>query len=77
MELLAPVGSFGTFATALQEGADAIYIGAPDLNARALSRDFSCGSLLQVQTDTTNYSGSCLSFSCHRGCSYDGHNVSY
>jgi len=41
MELLAPAGSFGAFEAALKEGADAIYIGAPDLNARALSRDFS------------------------------------
>jgi putative protease len=41
MELLAPAGSFGAFEAALEEGADAIYIGAPDLNARALSRDFS------------------------------------
>lgn len=41
MELLAPAGSFGAFKAALEEGADAVYIGAPDLNARALSRDFS------------------------------------
>ncbi|HER62710.1 MAG TPA: U32 family peptidase, partial [Desulfobacteraceae bacterium] len=41
MELLAPAGSFGAFEAALEEGADAVYIGAPDLNARALSRDFS------------------------------------
>lgn len=41
MELLAPAGSFGAFAAALEEGADAVYVGAPDLNARASSRDFS------------------------------------
>ncbi|GAB4343959.1 MAG: hypothetical protein Kow0089_20120 [Desulfobulbaceae bacterium] len=41
MELLAPVGSFSAFSAAVEEGADAVYVGAPDLNARALSRDFS------------------------------------
>lgn len=41
MELLAPAGSFGAFEAALEEGADAIYVGAPDLNARASTRDFS------------------------------------
>jgi putative protease len=40
MELLAPVGSFSSFDAALEEGADAVYVGAPGLNARALSRDF-------------------------------------
>ncbi len=40
MELLAPAGSFSAFKAALEEGADAIYIGAPNLNARALARDF-------------------------------------
>lgn len=40
MELLAPAGSFSAFAAALDEGADAIYIGAPALNARSLARDF-------------------------------------
>lgn len=41
MELLAPAGSYSAFAAALDEGADAIYIGAPGFNARALARDFS------------------------------------
>ncbi|MHB8788760.1 MAG: peptidase U32 family protein [Desulfobulbaceae bacterium] len=41
MELLAPAGSFAAFEAALAEGADAVYLGAPALNARALSRDFS------------------------------------
>ena len=40
MELLAPAGSFAAFKAAMDEGADAIYIGAPELNARALARDF-------------------------------------
>jgi len=41
MELLAPAGSFAAFEAALEEGADAVYVGAPGLNARALTRDFS------------------------------------
>lgn len=45
MELLAPVGSFAAFEAALAEGADAVYLGAPALNARALSRDFSYGEI--------------------------------
>lgn len=40
MELLAPAGSFPAFEAALSEGADAIYVGAPGFNARALSKDF-------------------------------------
>ena len=40
MELLAPAGSFPAFEAALAEGADAIYVGAPGFNARALSKDF-------------------------------------
>lgn len=34
MELLAPVGSKESFTTAIRAGADAIYIGVPDFNAR-------------------------------------------
>ncbi|WP_339135593.1 MAG: peptidase U32 family protein [Candidatus Electrothrix sp. GW3-4] len=41
MELLAPAGSFPAFEAALDAGADAVYVGAPGFNARALSRDFS------------------------------------
>ena len=40
MEILAPAGSFPAFEAALEEGADAVYVGAPGFNARALSRDF-------------------------------------
>ena len=45
MELLAPAGSFAAFEAALEQGADAIYVGAPGFNARALSRDFSFGEI--------------------------------
>lgn len=41
MELLAPAGSLEAFEAAVAAGADAVYIGAPEANARALSRDFS------------------------------------
>ena len=40
MELLSPAGSFPAFEAALEAGADAVYVGAPGFNARALSRDF-------------------------------------
>jgi U32 family peptidase len=40
MELLAPAGGFPAFEAALEAGADAVYVGAPGFNARALSRDF-------------------------------------
>ena len=40
LELLAPAGSINVFESAIEAGADAIYIGAPGLNARALSKDF-------------------------------------
>jgi len=41
MELLAPAGSIEVFEAAVQQGADAVYIGAPALNARALAKKFS------------------------------------
>ena len=47
MELLAPAGSFAAFEAAIEEGADAVYVGAPELNARALARDF---SYAEIQT---------------------------
>lgn len=50
MELLAPAGSFAAFEAALAEGADAVYLGAPELNARTLARDFTfaeIGSMIQ------------------------------
>ena len=39
MELLAPAGNVDNFYAALQAGADAVYLGAPGINARNLSRD--------------------------------------
>ena len=40
MELLAPAGTLEVFETAVECGADAIYIGAPAANARALAKHF-------------------------------------
>jgi len=44
-ELLAPAGTISVFETAVDAGADAIYIGAPALNARALSKDFTLAEI--------------------------------
>ena len=41
LELLAPAGSLDVFQTAVECGANAVYIGAPTANARALARHFS------------------------------------
>lgn len=51
MELLAPAGTFAAFEAALEEGADAVYVGAPGFNARALKRDFSLKDIAAL----TNY----------------------
>lgn len=40
LELLAPAGSIDVFQAAVENGADAVYIGAPAANARALARHF-------------------------------------
>ena len=40
MELLAPAGTIEVFETAVESGADAVYIGAPFFNARELARHF-------------------------------------
>ncbi|MEN8189287.1 MAG: peptidase U32 family protein [Thermodesulfobacteriota bacterium] len=39
MELLAPVGNLDNFEAAIEAGADAVYAGAPAMNARNLARD--------------------------------------
>jgi len=44
-ELLAPAGSINVFEKAIEAGADAVYIGAPALNARALGRDFTLAEI--------------------------------
>ena len=44
-ELLAPAGTINVFEKAVEAGADAVYIGAPALNARALSKDFTLAEI--------------------------------
>jgi U32 family peptidase len=44
-ELLAPAGTLEVFETAVGSGADAVYIGAPALNARALAKHFSMSEI--------------------------------
>ena len=39
MELLAPVGSKESFVTAIRAGANAVYIGVPDFNARVSAQN--------------------------------------
>lgn len=41
LELLAPAGTIEVFETAVTSGADAVYVGAPMANARALAKHFS------------------------------------
>lgn len=41
MELLAPAGNTANFLAAMEAGADAVYVGAPSMNARNLARDLS------------------------------------
>lgn len=41
LELLAPAGTMEVLSTAVDEGADGVYIGAPAFNARAQARNFS------------------------------------
>ena len=45
MELLAPAGNTENFHVALEAGADAVYFGAPRLNARSLARDLSMAEI--------------------------------
>jgi len=47
-ELLAPAGTINVFERAIEAGADAVYIGAPALNARAQSRDFSMAEIMAM-----------------------------
>ncbi len=54
MELLAPVGNQENFQAALDAGADAVYVGAPGLNARNLARDLrleEIGAMIRVCRD--------------------------
>ena len=45
LELLAPAGTLAAFEAAVAAGADAVYIGAPALNARALAKQFTLAEI--------------------------------
>lgn len=44
-ELLAPAGTIEVFEIAVEKGADAVYVGAPDFNARALAKNFTMAEI--------------------------------
>ncbi|MGE4273767.1 MAG: DUF3656 domain-containing protein [Desulfitobacterium sp.] len=48
MELLAPAGSFEAFKAAVENGADAVYLGGQSFNARANATNFSLDELRKV-----------------------------
>lgn len=48
MELLAPAGNRENFLAAMDAGADAVYVGAPALNARNLARDLRMEEILSM-----------------------------
>ena len=48
VELLSPAGDFECVKAAVQNGADAIYLGASSFNARASARNFTLDELKEV-----------------------------
>ena len=48
LELLAPAGSFEAVVAAVQNGADAVYLGLPSLNARRNAKNFTDESLARA-----------------------------
>ncbi len=48
MELLAPAGNTENFLAAMEAGADAVYVGAPAINARNLARDLRMEEILAM-----------------------------
>ena len=51
IELLSPVGDFDCLRAAVQNGADAVYLGAADFNARYSAKNFSLEELEQAISD--------------------------
>lgn len=56
IELLAPAGTYETFWAAIENGADAVYLGLKDLNARALARNFTLEEIADL-THTAHLKG--------------------
>ena len=48
MELLAPAGNIENFLAAMEAGADAVYVGAPAINARNLAKDLSLEEIFSM-----------------------------
>ena len=48
VELLAPAGNFSKFLTAINFGADAVYIGGKSFSLRALSENFSQEEIIKA-----------------------------
>lgn len=48
MELLAPAGNSENFLAAMEAGADAVYVGAPAINARNLAKDLSFEAIFSM-----------------------------
>ena len=51
-ELLSPVGDWDCLQAALQNGADAVYLGVKDFNARLYTRNFTVEELDDVSIST-------------------------
>jgi len=54
-ELLAPAGDFATLVTALNAGADAVYIGLKEFSMRAGAKNFSLNDLTKLQKIKSSY----------------------
>jgi putative protease len=48
LELLAPAGDMEAFDVALASGADAVYLGLDNFNARMKAQNFDCDNIAQV-----------------------------
>ena len=68
IELLAPVGSFDALKAAVQNGANAVYLGGKDFSARASANNFDREELIEAViyiVFSSFYRTSCSCFKCH------------
>ena len=71
VELLAPVGDFECLKAAVQNGADAVYFGGGNFNARASAHNFDGRTLILFGTGRTSqlfllYRPRCIDAASHR-----------